>query len=821
MKTKSVFKKLLAMVLTAALLATSMLAVSLTASADGSTVINGNTFITFESGAAPNDVILDPRGSTSVTEPPVGGHGNYSLKHDWTSDNRTILRTNVNFLAGHTYQISLYYYYEAQGEESSYTPWFALFASGTSIGSGVYNAKYGQWISFTRTYKPDADKTYMDIIANEVNAYFDDIIIRDITYQNQTQDSLYVATEFANVDTDTTAVVIAGGANASVTYEYDAELGKNVAAVSFPASNASTSSMLCFPYLLKEGTTYSLSLTYKSDAWSCLSYNAGAYDSKMAFSARDTYGTVTRTFTPSADRCLYIGAPKAAVNMFISKVVLKEVVENTNTADRQVYDFDFTSPSAGATSYSTALMKDANGQMSHVMSINADDTKFQLDYALSQNKIYHIAFDYQGTANVRVLPFINGWNDIFSGNVAYSKNSDIPLASADGDWSHYSSYFLAESNATKIWVYAVNREGNFYVDNFVIETVQEDQAVDFAENFELGTAFEGGVTRENSSYSVVEAPVLDDAHGKYSLKHAKDNKIVEYYFMEPVLLKDHIYYAYFDCVADMGVSPAHDYYFTLTLGSQKTSLGGDNAGASWKKRGFTFKVSEEKAYLCLTAYDEIYFDNFRIIDITDMIEKSDDYNENFSDISEATLLQTSGSTVTYTEDVELNQKVATINFEGTSNAKFGWVEVPYYMENGVNYRIQITYQSDVWIAPRYNGRVQVGSALDASSNWMTREWYVTANSNTDTISFGTNASSGTFKIQSIQISRINMVVGDIDSNEILESADLILLKKYLLGISDSQIHYVSACDVNQDGSVDIRDLIHLKKLIAGAVTLVD
>ena len=61
----------------------------------------------------------------------------------------------------------------------------------------------------------------------------------------------------------------------------------------------------------------------------------------------------------------------------------------------------------------------------------------------------------------------------------------------------------------------------------------------------------------------------------------------------------------------------------------------------------------------------------------------------------------------------------------------------------------------------------------------------------------------------------------IDSNEILESADLILLKKYLLGISDSQIHYVSACDVNQDGSVDIRDLIHLKKLIAGAVTLVD
>ena len=823
MKTKSVFKKLLAMVLTAALLATSMLEVSLTASADGSTVINGNTFITFEDGTSPTGVTLDTGGSASVTASPVDGHGNYSLKHVWTSANRTILRTNVNFLAGHTYQISLYYYYEAQGEEISYSPWFNLYASGTPIIKGVYNAKYDQWFSYTCTYTPNEDKTYMDIIAGTVNAYFDDIIIRDITYQNQKQDSLYVATEFANVDTDTTAVVIAGGEKASVTYKYDAELGKNVAAVSFPASNASTSSMLCFPYLLKAGTTYSLSLTYKSDVWSCLSYN-GKYDGSKPFAAKNKYDTVTRTFTPSADRCLYIGTtnPNPAVNMFISKVVLNEVVENTNTADRQVYDFDFTSPSAGGTNYSTALMKDANGQMSHVMSINTKDTKFQLDYALSQNKIYHIAFDYQGKANVRVLPFINGWNDIFSGNVAYSKNKDIPLASADGDWSHYSSYFLAESNATKIWVYAVNLVGNFYVDNFVIETVQEDQAVDFTENFELGTAFEGGATVENSSYSVVEAPGLDDEHGNYSLKHAKDNKIVEYYFMKPVLLKDHTYYAYFDCVADTNVSAAQNYYFnlTLTLGSQKTSLGGDNAGASWKKRGFTFKVSEEKAYLCLTAYDEIYFDNFRIIDITDMIEKSDDYYEDFSNSSEATLLQTSGSTVTYTEDVELNQKVATINFEGTSNAKFGWVEVPYYMENGVNYRIQINYQSDVWIAPHYNGSVQVGSGLKASSNWMTREWYVTANSNTDTISFGTNASSGTFKIQSIKISRIKMVVGDIDSNEILESADLILLMKYLLGISDPQIHYVSACDVKQDGSVDIRDLIRLKKLIA-PVTLVD
>ena len=332
MKAKSVVNRTISLILTLVLVIMFMPVANLAASADG-IVINGKTYITFEDGTFPTGVTLDAYGSTSITAAPVAGHGDCSLKHTWTSGNRTILRTHVNFLAGHTYQISLYYYYEAQGEESSYTPWFTLFASGTSIGSGVYNARYGEWISFTRTYTPNENKTYMDIIANKVNAYFDDIIIRDITYQTQTQDLLYVETDFSDVDTATAECVKAGGANASVTYEYDAELGKNVAAVSFPASNVSTSSMLCFPYLLKAGTTYSLSLTYKSDAWSCLSYNDSAYDSKMPFGARNTYGTVTYTFTPSADRCLYIGAPKAAVNMRIARIVLTEVVPEPGDLD--------------------------------------------------------------------------------------------------------------------------------------------------------------------------------------------------------------------------------------------------------------------------------------------------------------------------------------------------------------------------------------------------------------------------------------------------------------------------------------------------------
>ena len=63
-----------------------------------------------------------------------------------------------------------------------------------------------------------------------------------------------------------------------------------------------------------------------------------------------------------------------------------------------------------------------------------------------------------------------------------------------------------------------------------------------------------------------------------------------------------------------------------------------------------------------------------------------------------------------------------------------------------------------------------------------------------------------------------LVFGDADNNGTVGAEDLVILKKILLlgeSLIESEGLNAPACDANDDGAIDIRDLVRSKKAAAG------
>ena len=57
-----------------------------------------------------------------------------------------------------------------------------------------------------------------------------------------------------------------------------------------------------------------------------------------------------------------------------------------------------------------------------------------------------------------------------------------------------------------------------------------------------------------------------------------------------------------------------------------------------------------------------------------------------------------------------------------------------------------------------------------------------------------------------------IVAGDVDDNGVFNAADLVVLRKNLLGVDELVSDYATKnADANSDGKVDVRDLVRLKK----------
>ena len=60
------------------------------------------------------------------------------------------------------------------------------------------------------------------------------------------------------------------------------------------------------------------------------------------------------------------------------------------------------------------------------------------------------------------------------------------------------------------------------------------------------------------------------------------------------------------------------------------------------------------------------------------------------------------------------------------------------------------------------------------------------------------------------------VVGDLNRDGACNALDLMLLRKYLVGLATAGELDLAAADLHGDGIVDILDLVRLRKILAGA-----
>ena len=59
------------------------------------------------------------------------------------------------------------------------------------------------------------------------------------------------------------------------------------------------------------------------------------------------------------------------------------------------------------------------------------------------------------------------------------------------------------------------------------------------------------------------------------------------------------------------------------------------------------------------------------------------------------------------------------------------------------------------------------------------------------------------------------MVGDVNGDGSVKSNDLLMLKKYLLGLEDLTTSQLANADINGDGDVKSNDLLQLKKMLLG------
>ncbi len=542
--------------------------------------------------------------------------------------------------------------------------------------------------------------------------------------------------------------------------------------------------------------------------------------------ATTTWKTFNYNYTATADGEFF--RINTQNELYFDNIVIKEII--VNTADKQTYDYDRSVPTeiSGAANSSIETVIGADGKTSNAIYLNASSAAakrmFRLDASLTAGKVYKLTYNYKGDLKLRFMLYMgSGWG---SSGEMYSAEEwismDEPAILSSTDWATREITFTAKYNSPAVYLYADG--GNGYIDNIVFE----ESAYEAFDKYTLELD-EPLVNKASGAFSIATAP-----NGEKAILRTANTSGATVWLNAPKLLAGHKYYVTFNYYADPNVSASTQNYYTKLIRSNKTATvkeyGGRAVAGKWEKFGALFTAETDGESLAIFANDIIYFTDITVIDVTNKLSNTGNYSEDFSNTDETTFLQSTKSAVEYVADEELGKNIAVVNFKNTAANDYGWVKIPYLMQNGVQYRVKMTYKSTAWLPPFINGAIDGGQGAVTTDEWTNAYWYITGKGDTDYFAFGT-AETSTVQIASIEIEKLTLIEGDINNDGEVLANDLVLLTKYLLGVKDERIfagkyndttvYSTGNADIKEDGKIDILDFIRLKKTVSGTVTLTD
>ena len=244
---------------------------------------------------------------------------------------------------------------------------------------------------------------------------------------------------------------------------------------------------------------------------------------------------------------------------------------------------------------------------------------------------------------------------------------------------------------------------------------------------------------------------------------------------------------------------------------------------SWATHTTTFVAGDNSTHLWIANYKkdaELYIDNVIIEDVTDKYN-FDKYINDFEDESQRNLDEISPdfTEVTYESD-ETYGTVAKIDYSGTLSNGLRSVKIPFAsLIEGETYRIKVIFKTTGWIGNVISNSTMLsvsgyGAPGVVMEDWKTQYFYYTPESDCY-FGFGTNQSDVTMYVAEIAIEKVTGILGDLDNNAIVDSADLVIARKWFVGKTNGYEMFDYALDANEDDEIDLKDLVRMKRDIAG------
>ncbi|MBR7132265.1 MAG: hypothetical protein IKD04_01890 [Clostridia bacterium] len=819
------FSKILSVTLVMALMLTSILSAGFTASAETTAIANKNV-TDFEEGAIPSTDSVSSADRFAVSSEVA--RGSYSLKAIG-SDAGTLANYSLkgyDFTVGTTYIVGGMYYVENKGVDDY--SWFSIWEGNSAEIKSFGGASAGAWNSFVMEYTCSIEDAFLKFNVAKSTINFDDIYIIEASHYDA--ENLPLITDFSNIETVDALPVFANTGSNTVHYEYNEELGKNVAVGTIGATSSNFAKRFYIPYKLKANTTYDLTVTYKTDAWMASSVD-GTINGSYAYDT-GSWRTETFTHTATADGQMFALYSQAAGTIYFSQIILKETATvNTNTADKQVYDFDAVEFSEYPTkAFSTTIVTgaDNNGTIAANFSTSSKaEMNAKLDYPLVQGEYYKISFKYMGSGNVMGYANDGGWGSAYNSYGIATSPAGNAFDVYSEEWATYSQVFTATYASTHFWFYNVQTGTTLYIDDITIEKLDmsaDKQVYDFD-----SMSFAAG----NPTTATLDGNVVADLSVAEDAGWTEANVKLIY-----PLTKGNVYKLSYDYKGSGGMRhiPNSGSWGNEMYSAEQSFDNGNNDlslnSEDWATHTTVFTAEYASTNIFLrsgVAGSTLYLDNITIEDVT---ADYDAYNYIADFETEDQLVEGSGGvSIAYEDDADFG-KVAKITYSKISFNDTHCVKLPVFrLMAGETYRIKFTYKSDTWFCGWFDGAAQAGVAGIGAPKTPVTEWeecyFTITATTTGTFGIGTNmvdpnraeadryGDSASLWIAELAVERVNTEAGDVNNDCSVNNTDLVLMKQWFIGAVTGYDIFTYNLSMDDYDEIDIRDLIRMKRTLAG------